>query len=141
MAVTPNFAQLLGNNSNAGNNGSKADDRPKAQVWCNVGYLITVPSVENPDVQERVFVALPTGIPLDNVEPLDTRGKKRWANFQHARNELTKKLAAMGMDLDPGATIYFPENPADGQLVIEIRRVNEDTTPDSGDENIFLPKF
>ncbi len=140
MSIQPNFASLLGNNSDNAGTKSKPDDRPKAQVWANIGYLVTVPTVEDPNKTERVFVSLQTGIPIDNLEPLDTRGKKRWANFQHARNQLAKKLADIGMGLNPGDTCYFPQDPKDGELAIELRRVGTDTVPDDGDDNIFLLK-
>lgn len=135
MSIAPNFAALLGNNSNAG---TKADDRPKAQVWVNVGYLITVPSETNAGETERRFVSLALGIPVDNAEPLDTRGKQSWANFQAARNQLTKDITTMGMALEPGATAYFPSEPKDGELCIELRRVGVETIPDTGAANPYL---
>ncbi len=134
MSVQSNFASLLGQNSAPS---TKADDRPKAQVWANIGYLVTVPSETNVGESERRFVSLPVGIPVDNTEPLETKGKQSWANFMHARNQLAKDLTAAGLGLEPGGTAYFPKDPVDGQLCIELRRVGLETVP-ATDNNPFL---
>lgn len=133
-----NFLQLLGNKS-AANKASKAapDDRPKAQVWGNIGYYVTIP-VEGSDTEtERRFVSLAQGIAIDNLEPLATNGKKSWANFQAARNGLKDKLTTVGMDLTPGTSISFPHDVEDKVLCIELRRVGEANTADDEANNPF----
>lgn len=136
MAMNNNFNELLNGNKSAPSN-NKAGDKPKAQVWGNIGYLATVKNDESGE-EERRFVSVASGIALDNVAPLATNGKKSWANFQSARNNLTKKLVELGMGLEPGAAAYFPNDAVDGQLIIEIRRVGEENTSDDDAANPYI---
>ncbi len=136
MAMQNNsFAELMAGKSNSAAK-TKTDDRPKAQVWANIGYHATTKN--DAGEEERRFVSVATGIPLDNIEPLATNGKKSWANFQAARNHLTKKLTELGMGLDAGEAVYFPNDATDGQLIIEIRRVGESNTADDEGVNPYI---
>lgn len=117
MAI--DFNKTFGSkNDNAASGGAK-DERPKAQLWLNIGYLS---DAIDPDTKERRFVSLPTGIPLDTQEPLDTRMKNRdYANFQAARNGLLADLIEQGNKLEPGQSVVIE---TDSGLAIQIRRVN-----------------
>lgn len=102
----------------AGNN-AKSDDRPKAEFWLNVGYQS---DAIDPETGERRFVSLPTGIPLDTQEKLDTRMKNRdYANFQAARNGLLDDLLEQAKKLDPGQSFVVETEIG---LAIQVRRVN-----------------
>lgn len=137
MAMSNNFNDLLAGNKTPAASSNKAGDKPKAQVWGNIGYLATVKNDESGE-EERRFVSVASGIALDNIAPLATNGKKSWANFQSARNNLTKKLVELGMGLDPGSAAYFPQDAQDGQLIIEIRRVGEENTADDEASNPYI---
>lgn len=140
MSMTDNsFLSLLGSKSAAAKASTKpADDRPKAQIWGNIGYYVTIPVEGSETETERRFVSLAQGIAIDNLEPLATNGKKSWANFQAARNALKDKLTTIGMDLDPGTGVSFPADVEDRTLCIELRRVGNANTADDDANNAFM---
>lgn len=93
-------------------------DRPKAQLWLNVGYEIN-------NGEETSFIQLPNGgIPLDTMSELPMRGQnddflKRVA----AQNDLLKTLVTEGQKLDPGGEVTL-------NLTIKMRRVNAEKVVD-----------
>ena len=130
MAI--DFSKTFGKN-NAGADKLSKDDRPKAQLWLNIGY---VSDAIDPETGERRFVAMPTGIPLDTQERLDTKMRNReFAAFQAARNDVLDQCIAVGEKLDPGQSVVIE---TESGLAIQIRRVGaelEEATADSS--NMF----
>lgn len=107
-------------------------DRPKAQVWLNVGTTVEIPNPETGEVEE-VFVALPVGIPLDTMEAMEVRGSnKNWANMVQAKNWLLDQLQALGGNVKPGE-----EQLVDG-LQIQVKRVGKPQTATDEGDNPFL---
>lgn len=115
------------------NNGNSTQtDRPKAQVWLNVGTTVDIP---NPDTgeMESVFVALPVGIPLDTMEAMEVRGSnKNWAHMVQAKNWLLDQLQALGGNVKPGE-----EQLVDG-LQIQVKRVGKSQASTDEGDNPFL---
>lgn len=104
------IANGAGNAPVAGQGRRITTDRPKAKVWLNIGYETN-----------GKFVNLPTGSPIDTMEPAEIRGQNEdWIKFQTARNELLKALQHLGAQLQPGEEMEVPN------LVIKLRRANED---------------
>lgn len=100
------------------------NDRPKAQFWLNVGYHAG-------EGDQRKFVSLPTGIPLDTQERLATNSQNAdYAQFQGARNELLDFLTDAASKLAPGEEELV-------NLSIQIRRVNEAVAAPTGEANIY----
>ena len=76
-------------------------DRPKAQFWLNIGYVVHVPA-EGGGTEQR-FISLPSGIPLDTMEELKTNSSNAlFARMQAARNGLFADLMATAKTLAPG---------------------------------------
>lgn len=93
----------FGNMNNVG-------DRPKANIWLNIGYEIA-----------GKFVNLPFGQPIDTMEAAEVRGQNEdWIKFQTARNALLKVMQDLGAQLAPGQEIEVPN------LVIKLRRINSE---------------
>lgn len=93
-------------------------DRPKADLWINIGYHITY---EKDGEQVTKFVSLPVGIPLDTIEALPVKGSnEEWKALQAARNNLMEQLIGAGKELKPGEEMDI------GELTIQLRRVNEE---------------
>src|SRR5690606_19606928 len=123
MAV--DFQKTFG--AGSGNVQSGKDDRPKAQLWLNIGYDSGVPD----DDGKTRFVSLPTGIPLDTQEKLPVNSRTRdFAAFQSARNDLLDQILSVGKTLAPGEERTL-------NLVIQLRRVNADLEAIPADENQF----
>lgn len=95
---------------------SKAD-RPKAQLWINLGYSVEVEDTEgNKDIR---FINLPMGLPLDTMEEVATNSSNQtFAAMQVAKNDLLKQLVAAGADLKPGEERIV-------KLEVQLRRVND----------------
>ncbi len=72
------------------------EDKPKAQLWVNVGYSIEVEG-------EMVFVSIPLGIPVDSVKELPTNTRNAEFNMlNQARNQLLEDIPSASEDLEPG---------------------------------------
>jgi len=122
----------------SGNVPGQQDDRPKAQLWLNIGYLSDV--VEE-DTGERRFVSLPTGIPLDTQEHLPTNSRNRdFAAFQSARNDLLEQVVAVGKVLEPGESKIICLDERTG-LAIQIRRVNGEQEAIEPKDNQYVQKL
>lgn len=101
-----------------------AADRPKAQLWLNVGMWAG-------EGDTAKFVSLPTGIPLDTQEPVSTRGQNAdYVSFQQARNELLEALIAAGLQLNPGEDTLV-------NLQVQVRRVNDDNEVVASADNAY----
>lgn len=106
----------------AGRRNVPVADRPQAQTWVNIGYMVN-----------GRFVNLPIGMPLDTMEPLAATGQNQdWVAFTTARNDLLKKLQALGDKLQPGEEVDVPI------LTIKIRKVNKALAADAGEYAIDL---
>jgi hypothetical protein len=95
-------------------------DKPKAQLWLNVGYHVPVVTTQadGTQVQENRFVSLPVGIAVDTMQMLsETSQNQNFAAFQQARNELLKLLIAAGAGLAEGE-----DRPI--ALELQLRRVS-----------------
>jgi len=124
MAI--DFAQRIAaaNNAAAFKTGTNPNAKPQAQLWLNVGYWVG-------EGEERRFVSLPVGIPLDTQEPLKIRGQSQdYNDFNESRNELLEMLIAEGMKLDPGADDLV-------NLQIQVRRVAAPVEATKGDANTY----
>lgn len=134
MALTADTFQF-NKNTSAGNKGTDKESRPKALLWLNIGYPITVTAVEDgKEIQVTKFVSLPVGIPLDTSDEVPEKGSTaEFRMMQAARNELLKKLIAKGMSLQPGE-----EADLGGKLTIQLRRVKEDAEPIPTNQNVFI---
>lgn len=95
---------------------SERSERPKAQLWLNIGYSSGVKDEEGNDR----FVSLPLGIPLDTQEHLPTTSRNiDYANFQAARNNLLDQIMEAGKALKPGESRLL-------NLEIQLRRINDE---------------
>lgn len=83
-------------------------ERPKAQLWLNVGYE-----------RNGKFINLPFGLPIDTMNPAAVRGQNPdWLKQVTAQNALLDMLKKAGMQLEPGQAVTL-------NLEIQLRRVNE----------------
>ena len=115
---------------NLGARSNSNTDKPKAQFWINIGYEVKVQTADN--TEETRFVSLATGIPVDTQEKLATNSRNaEYAAFQHARNNLHDQIMAAAQKLAPGEERML-------NLQIQLRRVNDEMEPASGDNNIFM---
>jgi hypothetical protein len=104
--------------SPASNQSKSSEDRPKAELYLNIGVTIAVPSEETGET-ENMFISLPLGIPLDTLKMVNSN-----SNLAQAKNYLIKTLQEQGAQLQPGETIMI-----DG-VAAEMRRVGEPTEGD-----------
>jgi hypothetical protein len=111
---------FAGQTSNA-----NTQDRPKAQLWLNVGY-----DIDNidPETGNKVttFIQLPSGgIPLDTMAEAPMRGQNDdFLKRLTAQNLLLKELIAEGGKLQPGGEVTL-------NLTIKMRRVNGERVIDA----------
>lgn len=111
---------------------AKKDERPKSQFWLNIGYETDVVD----DNGENRFVSLATGIPLDNMERLQTNSRNReFAAFQAARNDLYDQIMDVAKSLEAGESKIIAT--ADNGLAIQIRRINEESVEIPAEQNKF----
>ena len=88
------------------------------------------------DNGENRFVSLATGIPLDNMERLQTNSRNReFAAFQAARNDLYDQIMDVAKSLEAGESKVIAT--ADNGLAIQIRRINEESVEIPADQNKF----
>lgn len=115
--------------SNAPRSGNAQNqERPKTQIWLNVGYEVTVQGENGPETR---FINLPVGIPVDTTDKLELRGQNAdWNKFQSARNDFLEMLQKHGAKMAPGA-----EEVVKG-LVVKIKRVAGPVEVD-GDTNEY----
>ena len=112
---------------------NKAADKPKSQLWLNIGYEV---EVETSEGKEKRFVSTPYGLPVDSQEPVATNSSNEvYAAMQAAKNNLLEQIIAAGMAMKPGETKLL-------NLQVELRRVSE-AQPIVGqpDQNPFVRKL
>ena len=98
-----------------GTKAASGKDRPKTQIWLNIGY----------ETSDGKFVNLPIGIPVDTMEKLAIRGSnEEWNKLSQARNKMLEKFQKHGASMAAGA-----EETVSG-LVIKIKRVSADADVD-----------
>lgn len=109
MAITfPGAA--VATNSNA----TTKDDRPKAQLWLNIGY----DSNEVDEDGKPIFIS-PIGVPVDTHKRREPSGKSsKYNDMISAGNELLDFLEKAGFELEPGEATKV-------NLQIELRRTAE----------------
>lgn len=109
------------------NNLSGADanaNRPKAQVWLNIGYEAG-----------GKFINLPIGLPVDTMEPAALQGQNPdWLKQRSAQNGLLEGLKKLGLSLQPGEEQQI-------QLQVRIRRVSEAAQAVAAEENEYALDF
>ncbi|QYW01867.1 ssDNA-binding protein [Stenotrophomonas phage Piffle] len=109
-------------------------EKPKAQVWINVGYETNTTDAQGEPTTE--FVALSQGIPLDTIEPEETNHTN--AFFQkkaRARNNLREQLLNVAATLKPGEEKIYG---ARGSLQIQIRRIKDAAAAVADDQNDLI---
>ena len=133
MAI--DFENTFGKKPKQGNSNAN-DDRPKAQLWLNIGYQTDVEDEEG----KLKFVSLPVGIPLDTQEPLPTNSKSQdFRAFQTARNDLMNQMIDIGKSLAPGEEKIIALG--ESGLSVQIRRVSEEAEAIPADQNQFVRKL
>lgn len=121
------FSNTFGAPKTAAAAASAKTDRPKAQLWVNIGYAS---GVIDENGEDR-FVSLATGIPLDTMEALPTNSRNvEYARFNAARNDLHDQIMAAAAALAPGESKML-------NLQIQLRRVNEEQADVGTDDNQF----
>lgn len=129
------FAANANNNAAAKSGKPAADDRPKAQLWLNIGYEVDV-EVRDPETgvshPESRFISLPMGMPLDTMEKLPTNSSNQeFAALQAARNALLDQLLAKANTVAPGESVTI-------NLQVSLRRVRDEAAPIAAAENPFV---
>lgn len=104
---------------------SKSEDKPKSQLWINIGY-----PTGDPDYP---FVSIPVGIPLDGMEPKKIKGSNSDYNqFVAAQNALLEQLLEEAKAVKPGEALEIG-------LQVQLRRVNDEPAAVPVDEtNRFM---
>lgn len=101
-----------------------ADDKPKAQVYANIGIETNHPKYP--------FMSLPFGVPVDTQQPKQVRGNDAdFVNFTHGQNELLEWLQAEAAKLQPGESVILTG------LTVELRRSKGDTVTPATADNPF----
>lgn len=102
------------------------EDKPKSQLWVNVGYTQIVNDVP-------VFVSIPMGIPLDSVKELVTNTRNvEFNQLNQARNQLLADILAASEDLEAGEEHTL-------ELEVQVRRIDKEPEPlAAGSVNPFL---
>jgi hypothetical protein len=134
MGINPTtFEGQFGTTFGRGNSArNAANDRPKAEVWLNIG--MEAPTIVDGEDSPR-FISLPAGIPLDTMEHLPTNSRnKLFAEFQSARNDLHDQIMEFAKGLEPGQEVIIP-------LQVQLRRVSEEAPEISREDNSFGVKL
>lgn len=131
-AATASTRQFGGNKGATSNANNTTADKPKAQLWINLGYTKTVIK-DGIEVDE--FVSLPQGIPVDTMDlkPATSRNDD-FRNRELAQNALLKKIMERAATLAPGEDTLI-------KLEIQLRRVNADVVPTNDDQNQYIADF
>lgn len=83
---------------NAAAEAAKPDRRPPSVLWLNIGVQVG-----------ETFVTLPFGLPLDDMKPIEAKGKNaEWHNLAAAKNALLKMLQDAGGKMDAGTEQIIP---------------------------------
>ena len=104
-------------------------DKPKAQLWANIGYSVTVETSAGPETR---FISLPYGLPIDTMETVATTSSNEiFSAMQAAKNDLLSQVIAAGMAMKSGESKIL-------NLAIELRRVNDPAPVIASNENPFV---
>jgi hypothetical protein len=112
-------------------------DLPQANIWLNFGYTVMLTSrdAEGNEATEERFVAIPVGIPLDTMEPIQIKTRSaEFAQFQAAQNDLLAQLKELGTQLQPGEARIVALDPNTG-LSVQMRRINGPVEAPAADAN------
>lgn len=91
----------------SGTAGVDKKDRPKTQIWLNIGY----------DCNGK-FINLPVGIPIDTTQKMEAKGQNvEWNQQVQATNMLLEMLQKHGAKMEAGT-----EEVVSG-LTIKIKRI------------------
>lgn len=115
--------------------GVPVNDRPKAQLWLNYGYVI--------DGSDR-YVNLPMGVPVDTMTELDVKGSNpEWIAQRQAQNDLMQQMQALGMRLEPGEDrVVTEQRIGNVTFQVRLRRAKEENAlVASNDLSINLSKL
>lgn len=109
-----------------------AADRPKAELWLNLGYET---EHINEETGKPYFISLPQGIPLDTMEPADTNIRSpEFAAIRNAQNSLLEQLQDYCKDLAPGEDKLIT-------LTVQVRRVKAPVAPIDPANNPLVKKL
>ena len=116
----------FGKNALKASTATVVEDKPKSQLWVNVGYSIEVDGV-------NVFVSIPMGIPVDSIKELPTNTRNTEYNLlNQARNQLLADITAGAEDLESGESHVL-------ELEVQVRRIDKEPDPlPTGSVNPFL---
>ena len=116
----------FGKNALKASTATVVEDKPKSQLWVNVGYTQVVNGVD-------VFVSVPMGIPLESVKELVTNTRNvEFNQLNQARNQLLADILAASEDLEPGQDHTL-------ELEVQVRRIDKEADPlPAGSVNPFL---
>lgn len=109
------------------------EDRPKADVWINVGYSVAVPdTTEGAKKGDTVnkFIGVPLGIALDTQREIDTSKTRssELMEIQTYQNQLLHDLQEHAKTLAPGEEQILT-------LEVQLRRVNAPIEAPAADGN------
>lgn len=109
-----------------------ATNRPKADFWLNLGYES---DHVNEETGKRLFISLPTGIPLDTQEYVDTNvSNPQFAAMRSAQNDLLDQLVAHAQHLQPGEECLIT-------VQVQLRRVKAPAAPINPDNNPLIKRM
>lgn len=121
----------------AGGTAAASDDRPKTQVWLNIGYTVEV-TVDEKGTTETRFISLPVGIPVDTTEGVQANSSNEmFRMMQEARNDLLEELQTEATALAPGEEKIIGDV---GGLQLQLRRVADEKAPTPTGKNPFSRK-
>ena len=143
----PNFNQhMLGNtmgifdNQDAiatpATNGKNTVDRPKSQVWLNIGYTVEFETDEG-EMQSH-FVKLPFGLGLDTMNDSDLDSSSpEWLARTMAGIKFKNDLLEVAKKLAPGEERII-SGKGTNQIQIQLKRVGKRAVAMSDDDNPFI---
>jgi hypothetical protein len=140
IMANKNFAALANevlNPTSAPTADAPSTDRPKAQVWANLG--VTLPMKQEDGTMKDTFISAPKGVPFDTMEPMTARGN-------NVENNQKVEIGNLFME---HWQEWAEENLAAGEakvvtIEVELRRVNEQGTAGttaSGAKNPMIAAF
>lgn len=134
MTIHPSKFEATFGAPRSGRRLQSVEPQERAQLWLNIGYSVQL----TPDAP-ATFVALPIGIPLDTMKPVETRSSnEEWALTQHLRNEFLSDILEQASALPPGGEVIIACENSD--MAIQIRRVKEETPPAYAPGERIIPK-
>lgn len=123
------FSKMAAAPANASTAAPAAQDKPKAQVWLNVGMTVPIQN-ENGEVEE-ISITLPLGIPIDTQESAEMTNSAKMNQLRQAKNYLLETLQEAGKALKPGES-----EPVNG-LELSLFRVGKREAPVAGDNPLL----